>query len=165
MKIKILEERDTRSLFKFESENRVWFEKFVPPRPAKYFDIITFSEIIQNLLKEQQNGDCFLYLIFEENKIVGRVNISEINGSCGEIGFRVAENHAGKGLTTEAVKMLINKAFKTHRLDQFVAKTTSENIASQSVIKNCGFAFTHEVKSAGIMNNKSFDFYCYKLVI
>lgn len=165
MYIKLLEESDTRPLFKFEYENRAWFEKYVPPRPVNYFDIITFSEIMQNLLKEQQNGDCFLYLILDENKIVGRVNISEVNGSCGEIGFRISEDHAGKGLATKAVKMLLEKAFHTHGLDQLVAKTTSENIASQRVIKNCGFNFTHEVKSAGIMNNKSFDFYCYKLVI
>lgn len=125
----------------------------------------SFSKIMKDLINEQQNGYCFLYLIIEERKIVGRVNISEVNGSCGEIGFRIAKDYSGKGLTTKAVKMLIDKAFYTHGLHQLNVKTTSENNASQSVIKKCGFVFTHKIKNAGILNKTSIDFYCYKLIL
>lgn len=165
MNIRLLNESDTQSLLDFESNNRSWFTKFIPDRPDKYFNIDTFSKVMEELIIEQQNGDCFLYLIIEDNKIIGRVNISEINGSSGEIGFRIGEESLGKGITTQAVKLLIDNAFNTHKLSILFAKTTSNNLASQSVIKKSGFIFTHEVKDAVVLNNETLDFYCYKLDI
>jgi len=163
MIIRLLQQSDTESLFKFESDNKNWFQKFVPPRPESYFEKDSFSEVIKDLIEEQQNRECFLYLMIEDGNIVGRVNISEINGLCGEIGFRISKDSAGKGFTTAAVKLLMEKAVNSHGLSEFNAKTTSVNTASQAVLKKCGFTFTHEIKNAGILNNESIDFYCYRL--
>ena len=55
--LELLSEENSLDVYSFEKENREYFERNLPPRPANYFDLEGFKEITRNLLTEQDNHD------------------------------------------------------------------------------------------------------------
>jgi len=163
MVIKILETNDKKPLFDFEKRNKDWFEEFVPPRPFGYFNFDSFSRIIDALIDEQKREECFLFVIYENKEIIGRVNISEIDGHVAEIGYRICKDHLKKGLATKSVKQLIQFSTKKMNITELSAKTTAENIASQNVLLNNGFKYSGKNKDAAELNGHKVDLLCYSL--
>jgi RimJ/RimL family protein N-acetyltransferase len=77
----------------------------VPDRGDVYF--ARFAERHSELLAWQADGTDFLHVLVEEDgAIVGRVNLVEVVGGSAELGFRIAERAAGRGLATAAVRQV-----------------------------------------------------------
>ncbi|MGG1782182.1 N-acetyltransferase, partial [Bacillus paranthracis] len=82
MKIYIeqLKKHDAKDLFTFELTNKSFFETMVPNRGSQYFDFEYFQKLLDDLLIEQADGESYFYLIRnEENEIVGRINLIDID--------------------------------------------------------------------------------------
>jgi [ribosomal protein S5]-alanine N-acetyltransferase len=56
-----------------------------------------------------------------------------------ELGYRVAQRVAGRGVATAAVRELCLLAASRHGVSTLRAATSSENLASQSVLRKAGF--------------------------
>ena len=143
--IKLLEESDTQNLFIFELKNRSFFEKTCLPRGDEYYELESFKEIIKELVEEQKNDIVYMYLIKDlKGKVIGRINITSIQrGSFNkaELGYRIGKDYQGKGVATNAVKIVLEKALKEHKLHRIEAGTNSNNIGSQIVLIKNGFQF------------------------
>ncbi|WFA08774.1 GNAT family N-acetyltransferase [Tissierella sp. Yu-01] len=144
--IKILEELDTQALFKFEFENKRYFEEVGFARDDSYYDLKNFKAIVKDLTEEQEKDMTYMYLIKNSSdEIIGRVNlVSVVRGNLNkaELGYRIGEKHQGKGYATMAVKLVLNEAKIKHRLHRIEAGTSSDNIGSQIVLIKNGFQFT-----------------------
>lgn len=55
-----------------------------------------------------------------------------------ELGYSVVASAQGRGYATELVEALVAHAF-THEVDEIVARTTDENVASTRTLLRCGF--------------------------
>lgn len=143
--IKILEESDTQDLFKFELENRRFFEKMGFARDDSYYELNNFKVIVRDLTEEQEKGMVYMYLIrYSSDDIVGRVNlVSVVRGNLNkaELGYRIGEKHQGKGYATTAIKLVLNEAKIKHKLHRIEAGTSPDNIGSQIVLIKNGFQF------------------------
>ena len=51
--LELMSEENSIDVYSFEKENREYFERNLPPRPAHYFDSESFKEITRELLREQ----------------------------------------------------------------------------------------------------------------
>ncbi len=104
--VKLLSLDDTNKLFDFEVENRLYFEAIGLSRSEAYYDYVSFEEIVKDLVKEQDLGVHFMYLITnEQDEVVGRINLTDIiKGPLNkaELGYRIGEKHQGKGYATAA---------------------------------------------------------------
>lgn len=144
--IKLLEESDTKELFRFELQNRVFFEKIGLPRGDSYYELDNFNTIIKELVGEQEKGLLYMYLIKNySGKVIGRVNlVSIVRGSLNkaELGYRMGEGHQGKGYGTNAVKLVLDEAVNKHKLHRIEAGTSPDNIGSQIILIKNGFQFT-----------------------
>ncbi|KHF38890.1 GNAT family N-acetyltransferase [Halalkalibacter okhensis] len=58
-----------------------------------------------------------------------------------EIGYVISEDYWGKGITTEAVKRLIEFGFRNMELFRIQAKCFVENIGSQRVMEKAGMSY------------------------
>jgi RimJ/RimL family protein N-acetyltransferase len=71
-----------------------------------------------------------------------------------EIGYWLSESHWGKGITTEAVQLLVKLGFDKYSWTRIYAGIFSKNEASMKVLENCGFkheaAFKKSVKKRGV---------------
>ena len=155
--LELLSEASSLDVYFFEKENREYFERNLPPRPANYFDLEGFKEITRELLTEQTNRDVYMHLIRDaQGVMVGRINLSilENNRKTAELGYRIGENYTNLGYASEAVKLVLEKAFTTYGLHRIIAGTATDNLASQRVLLKNGFTFSRSIENDFQMHNE-----------
>ena len=148
--LELLSEENSLDVYSFEKENREYFERNLPPRPANYFDLEGFKEITRELLREQENHDVYMHLIRDaQGVMVGRINLSvlENNRKTAELGYRIGENVSNLGYASEAVKLVLEKSFTTYGFNRIIAGTATGNLASQKVLLKNGFIFSRVIEN------------------
>ncbi|MFH8379523.1 GNAT family N-acetyltransferase [Kitasatospora sp. NPDC018058] len=129
------------ALLAFERANRAWFARTVPDRGDAYF--AEFPARHAALLAEQAAGTCRFHVILDaDGALVGRINLVDLVDGGAELGYRIAESAAGRGLATAAVAELCRLAATAYGLRSLTAATTLDNPASQAVLTRNGFAVT-----------------------
>jgi [ribosomal protein S5]-alanine N-acetyltransferase len=92
------------------------------------------------LLAEQEAGiGAFYVLVAEDGSVLGRFNLYAVKDGTAELGYRVAQHVAGRGVATAAVLELCRLAAAQHGLHTLKAATSRENAASQKVLTKAGF--------------------------
>jgi ribosomal-protein-alanine N-acetyltransferase len=154
---------DEKALYKFELENRTFFEEMVPTRGDDYYKPEVFKNRHESLLAEQAEGISYFYLIKDENgSILGRINLIDIDESnkIGHLGYRVGQQHTGKGVAKKALQLLVETMIELG-IKQVKAKTTTNNIASQKVLERCGFEQTETSDEEIELNGQKLKFVNY----
>lgn len=122
----------------FERANRAYFAASISDRGDDYFD--RFTERHDAMLAEQEAGkSAFYVLVGEDGAVLGRFNLYDISGGTANLGYRVAQAVAGRGVATAAVRELCGLAASRHGLRMIRAVTTHDNVASQKVLAKAGF--------------------------
>jgi [ribosomal protein S5]-alanine N-acetyltransferase len=122
----------------FELANRAYFAASVSDRGDKFYD--RFTERHNAMLAEQEAGTGAYYvLVAGDGSVLGRFNLYRIKDGTAELGYRVAENVAGRGVATATVRELCELAAARHGLRTLKAATSLENVASQKVLTKAGF--------------------------
>ena len=122
----------------FELANRAYFAASVSDRGDDFF--AQFTDRYNALLAEQEAGICALYvLVAEDGSVLGRFNLVDIEDHTAELGYRVAQHVAGRGVATAAVRELCRLAAARHGLRTLRAAAASQNVASQKVLAKAGF--------------------------
>ncbi|MFJ9896681.1 GNAT family N-acetyltransferase [Streptomyces sp. NPDC091280] len=123
----------------FERANRAYFAASVTDRGDDYFT--HFAERFQALIAEQEAGVCaFHVLVAEDGSVLGRFNLFDlVEGGGADLGYRVAQHVAGRGLATATVRELCRLAAARHGLRTLRAATADTNTASRKVLAKCGF--------------------------
>jgi [ribosomal protein S5]-alanine N-acetyltransferase len=159
--IKLLEESDAQELFAFEHKNRAFFEKVGFSRGDNYYELNNFNIMIKEIIEEQEKGLINMYLIKNHNgMILGRINLVSIvrgNFNKAELGYRMGEEHQGKGYATNAVKLILDKAANHLKLHRIEAGTSPDNIGSQIVLIKNGFQFVGRYNKYIYKNGKWCD--------
>ena len=122
----------------FELANRAYFAASISDRGDEYYD--QFTERHSALLAEQEAGaGAYYVLVAEDGSVLGRFNLYRFSGGTAELGYRVAQHAAGRGLATAAVRELSRLAAARHGLRSLRAATSLDNTASQKVLTKAGF--------------------------
>ena len=133
----------------FELANRSYFAAFISDRGDEFFD--QFTERHGALLAEQEAGaGAYYVLVAEDGSVLGRFNLYRAADGTGELGYRVAQHAAGRGLATAAVRELCRLAAARHGLHTLRAATSRENTASQKVLAKAGFVPVGPADPAGL---------------
>jgi ribosomal-protein-alanine N-acetyltransferase len=127
----------------FERENRAYFAASVSDRGDDYFT--GFQQRFRGLLAEQEAGVCHFHVVVGDNGVVlGRVNLVDVADGSAELGFRVAEKAAGRGLATAAVCQMCATAARDYGLRNLRASAAADNAGSRAVLSRVGFVPTGE---------------------
>ncbi|MET7573294.1 GNAT family N-acetyltransferase [Streptomyces sp. NPDC005492] len=128
------------SVLAFELANRAYFALSISDRGDDYFD--KFAAHYDALLAEQEAGICAFYvLVDEDGSVLGRFNLFDmVEGGAADLGYRVAQQVAGRGVATATVEELCRLAVERHGLRTLRAATSHANIASQKVLSKAGFS-------------------------
>jgi ribosomal-protein-alanine N-acetyltransferase len=124
----------------FEVENRAYFGTFVSDRGDAFY--ARFPEHHDALLAQQAAGACAFYVLVDvrTGAVVGRFNLYDLENGAARVGYRVAEEVAGRGVATQALRDLCQRAADTHGLHRLNAETSRANVASQRVLEKARFA-------------------------
>lgn len=122
----------------FELANRGYFAAFISDRGDEFFS--QFTERFKSLLAEQEAGICACHvLVGDDGTILGRFNLYRFQDGTAELGYRVAQPVAGRGVATSTVRELCRLAPTQYGLRALRAATTHDNVASQKVLTKAGF--------------------------
>ena len=124
----------------FELANRAYFAGFISDRGDEFYD--HFTDRHRALLAEQGAGlGAFYVLVAEDGSVLGRFNLFFVENGAGaaNLGYRVAEQAAGRGVATATVLEMCALAAARHGLRRLRAATSHENVASARVLAKAGF--------------------------
>ncbi|MGH3095606.1 MAG: GNAT family N-acetyltransferase [Streptosporangiales bacterium] len=126
------------AILAFELANRAYFAASVSDRGDDFFD--RFADRHKALLAEQEAGICSFYVLAAgDGSVLGRFNLVDIEDGTAELGYRVAQHVAGRGVATATVRDLCRLAAARHGLHTLRAATAHRNAASQKVLTRAGF--------------------------
>ena len=126
------------AILAFEVANRAYFAASISDRGDDFFE--HFSDQYDELLAEQETGrEAYFVLVEACGAVIGRFNLVHISGGDAELGYRVAQRVAGRGVATAAVQEVCRLAASEFGLRAIRARTTHDNIGSQKVLTKVGF--------------------------
>jgi RimJ/RimL family protein N-acetyltransferase len=122
----------------FELANRAYFAASISDRGDEFFD--EFPDRYRAWLAEQEAGTgAFYVLVAGDGPVLGRFNLYGLEDGTAVLGYRVAQQAAGRGVATASVRELCQIAAARHGLRQLRAATSHDNAASQRVLAKAGF--------------------------
>ena len=148
--LELMSEENSIDVYSFEKENQEYFERNLRPRPANYFDSEGFKKITAELLAEQDNHNAYMHIIRDSQGVmVGRIDLSvlENDQKTAELGYRIGGNYTNLGYVSEAVKLVLDKAFHAYGLNKIIAGTATDNLASKRVLLKNGFTFSKIIEN------------------
>lgn len=136
------------ALLAFERENREFFARSIPDRGDAYFS--EFAARHRALLAEQDTRACHFHVVVDERgDLLGRVNLVDVQDGNAELGYRIGEHATGRGVATAAVAEVCGLAAAAYGLTSLVARTTTDNPASQRVLARNGFTVVGDTTLSG----------------
>ena len=136
--LKRLQAGHASAVLAFELANRGYFAASIPDRGDDFFH--RFTDFFHASLAEQEAGICAFYvLVAEDGSVLGRFNLYDLEYGTARLGYRVAEQVAGRGVATATVRELCRMAPARHGLRTLRAATSHDNAASRKVLAKAGF--------------------------
>ena len=106
-----------------------------------------------------------IYAVMMENKIVGIVDLHAINqDKNAEIGYWVDQDMQGKGIATNATKIIIKEGFEKLNLQRIGLRCAVENTKSSAIPKRLGFTKEGVLRQATFCNNRFLDMEIWSLL-
>jgi [ribosomal protein S5]-alanine N-acetyltransferase len=139
LELQLLRHDHRDALLAFEVENRAYFARSIVDRGDEFY--ATFAQRHDALLAEQAAGVSAFYVLVDDETgaVVGRFNLYDIAQGSADVGYRVAERVAGRGVATQALRGLCHRAAHEHGLSRLTAGASRVNVASQRVLTKAGF--------------------------
>ncbi len=123
---------------------------------------------IKNMAQKQEaDGEGIFYAIEVDKKIVGNISVEKSSGlrsGVGVIGYYLIPEFYGRGIMTEAVKMICAEAFEKLDISRIEGTIFEPNIGSRRVLEKAGFELEGVLKDAFYKNGKLYNEYVYGLV-
>jgi ribosomal-protein-serine acetyltransferase len=112
------------------------------------------------------NQNAFCFAIIHEDKLVGISHLVDIdlNNKKGMIGYWIAENYRGKGITTDSTRLTLKYAFEELKLHRIEIKCAVDNMASNSIPKKLGFSFEGVLRDGEWLHDRFIDQNLYSLL-
>lgn len=142
--IRPLELPDAEAKLAMLIKNKDFFQLYSPTKKEEYYTLEEQRAIIQNLIKEQEEDQRYMFGIFtkEMGELIGTVTLSSVARGALQgcyIGYELDQAHNGKGYMTEAVRLTVDFAFQKLQLHRVEAGVMPRNIGSIRVLEKAGF--------------------------
>ncbi len=149
-----LQPDQAEKLFELTDNNRDYLGEFLPWAP-EVKEIKDSRVHIEETIVNRESNTTYTYGIEYEGEIVGDISLRNMNSASRppEIGYWIAANYAGKGLTTRAVQALTNLGIETLQLSKIIIRANPDNLASNRVAEKAGYRLVdHEVENGENLN-------------
>jgi RimJ/RimL family protein N-acetyltransferase len=98
-----------QAILAFELQNRAYFAASITDRGDEFYE--QFSERHRALLAGQEAGVCICYvLVDQDGTVLGRLNLYDLADGTAEVGYRVAQQVADRGVATASLRELCRLA-------------------------------------------------------
>ena len=104
--------------------------------------------------------------IFRRNDFIGSIGFVNFdwNSKKTEIGYWISEDEEGKGIVTEACRLLIDHAFHELGMNRIEIRCSAENVRSAAIPERLGFVREGVLRQAEFRDGRLHDFNLYGLL-
>ena len=96
---------------------------------------------------ERQRGEAFRFACILGESLIGCVDVDEIEGGNGELGFWFHPAHWGRGYAAEAARAVLRFAFDRLGLEKLATTHAVDNDASGRLLRKLGFRRSGEIEA------------------
>jgi [ribosomal protein S5]-alanine N-acetyltransferase len=124
------------------TNNRAFLAPFDPARPEDFFTVEGQRRSLRQLERDRAADAGYRFLIEADGEPAGVISVSRIARGAFQnagLGYWVAERVNGRGVGTEAVRLVCEWGFEQARLHRLEAATLVDNVASQTVLRRNRF--------------------------
>ena len=118
------------------------------------------------MLSANEN-ETFAFAIVANEKVIGSIGVfrqQNIHRQTAELGYYIAEEYWGKGITTEAVKQICKYVFQRSDILRIYAEPFAHNLASCRVLEKAGFQCEGTLRSNAVKNGQVMDMRMYSFL-
>ncbi len=129
-------------LLAFELENRAYFERWINPREPAFYSSDGVAAAVDEAVREAQHDLAYQFLVKVDGCLAGRVNLKHALRpyfNKVELGYRMGQQHAGKGYATQAVARVLREAFDVLCFARVEATIRGVNPGSLRVLEKNSF--------------------------
>ncbi|WP_195972870.1 GNAT family N-acetyltransferase [Clostridium thermobutyricum] len=133
---------DSEEILNYYNKNKKHLEKFEPSRDKDFYTLETQQSLLNESYKQFLNGTSYELGIIKDNKIIGKIRLSNIVYGVfksGILGYSIDEDFQGKGYMKEAVNLIVEYSFNDLDLHRIEASALVRNERSKNVLLGCGF--------------------------
>lgn len=147
VEVRVMRRGDAKPLQKLLAENRAWLQPWEATIPGVATGVPGedgLGGVIRYLRKRMRQGHGVPCVVLYRGEIVGQISIADIAWGAvrsGQIGYWVAKNRAGRGITPTAVRLLTDYALFVLGLHRIEICLRPENVASRRVVEKLGLRY------------------------
>lgn len=124
------------------------------------------TDYLSFILSADEN-EIFAFAITVDGAVIGSISVSRqdnIHRQTAELGYYIAEEYWGKGITTEAVKQICDYVFSMSDIIRIYAEPFAYNTASCRVLEKSGFQYEGTLRKNAVKNGKVLDMKIYSKI-
>ena len=126
------------------STSRAFLEPWEPTWPADALTRESFQRRLTRYAADWRADAGYTFLIFRrpDEAVLGGISLSNVRrgvAQAGTLGYWMGKPHAGKGLMTQALGLVLDFCFEELGLHRVEAACLPSNEPSQRLLRRCGF--------------------------
>jgi RimJ/RimL family protein N-acetyltransferase len=118
---------------------------WVIPQPL---EAVVLEQRLQKFHTQFDTGETYIYGIFDsaEKEVLGQAGLyARVGPGALEVGYFLRSSATGKGIATEATRLLVRLAFKELGVECVEARCEPGNVASSAVPRRLGFTLRETI--------------------
>jgi len=143
-------------IFNAINQNRKFLRKWLPFVDFTH-KIIDTERFVRSILEKPTSSRDEVYVIWYKHEFAGLIGFKDadrINDKI-EIGYWLIEKMTGKGIATEAVRKMVNLAFRNMDMNRVQIRCGVGNVKSSAIPRRLGFSF-EGIERGGERHNHSY---------
>ena len=165
--VRSIRARDARPLRALLKKNRSWLQQWEATIPG-YSEFPPVGDIIRSLLRLARQNQAAPFVIEHDGDVVGQVTVSGLSFgslSSGSIGYWIAEDRAGKGITPTAVALVADWCFTGLGIHRVEICIRPENESSLRIVRKLGMRYEGLRRSYIHIDGDWRDHFCFAVTI
>lgn len=158
---------DAYNLLEYYKKNKEYLAPFEPARDSNFYTLENQVSLLNESYKQLLNGTSIDMGIFKEDKLIGKIKLSNIvYGSLksGILGYSIDKEEQGHGYMRESVNLFLKYIFEECDLHRVEASAMVDNIKSRNVLSGCGFKLVGVNEKYLLINGRWKDHATYYLI-
>ncbi len=143
MHIRLIEKEDFTEIYDLIEKNRERLIMYFPKTSAVIKDLEAAKKFAKQKVKQalERQQYCFLIALESHAEIIGMVMVKNIDWTIpkGELAYFIDENYEGVGITSNAVKWVVEYCFEQLEMEKLYIKFNPQNAGSKKVAIKNGF--------------------------
>ncbi|NYF26290.1 GNAT family N-acetyltransferase [Sporosarcina sp. JAI121] len=167
--LRILTEDDAFIFTELISDNKEYWSIFEPRHDSSYFTVAVQRDKIRESIYQMRDRREYNFGIFDSatSRLIGHISLYSIKRlpfSSGFIGYSIDERETGRGIGTEAVRLVTKFAFDKVALHRVEAYVSPRNSGSIKVLERSDYHQEGLMRKLLYINGVWEDHYMYAIV-